>query len=601
MSQHQAFRRVAVPQQVAQKQEATTIPAPTRGLIESENFAYMQPGAAVVLENWIPTMRGVKVRGGCKRWCVLPEAVPVVSAFEYASGNIQKMFAAQETKLFDVTFSASPTLVKSGQTSGNYSASQLANQGGDFLIAVNATGDPPLRFNGTTWATLNAVKPADWAISTAYAINAKAFDTVLFSRWKCLVAHTSAASGTFEADRIAHPTYWALDMASDGNSWITGPPGSSVENGRNLTYVNKYRNRWFFVEGDSMNAWYLPLNAVGGALQQIPLSGSATEGGKLLWIATWSIDAGDGIDDKIVFCTDRGELLVFTGSNPGDAANWRQEGRYNLSDPLGINAHCSLGGDILIATVEGIVPMSAAITKTSGDLELAMITKNIKKLWRDQASTKRNLPWDIERWDEYGGMFVTFPGGKPGKYKCAVVNTATGAWGVITGWDATCWIRMRTDMFFGTQAGLIMQADQGGNDDGLQYTATLVGGWEMFQSPSQMNVWRMARASFTTRPNTNFLPYLSACTDFLVTIPQTPPAAPDPSLLDVWNEGLWDQARWDQPGAPLAVVKNTGWVSIGMTGYSHAPVMMATFQQQSNPDIELVSISATYERGGINV
>ena len=44
-------------------------------------------------------------------------------------------------------------------------------------------------------------------------------------------------------------------------------------------------------------------------LLQIPLSGAATKGGKLLFCATWSIDAGDGIDDKLVFCTDLGELI----------------------------------------------------------------------------------------------------------------------------------------------------------------------------------------------------------------------------------------------------------------------------------------------------
>ena len=56
---------------------------------------------------------------------------------------------------------------------------------------------------------------------------------------------------------------------------------------------------------------------VGGQLLLIPLSGAATKGGKLLFCATWSIDAGDGIDDKLVFCTDLGEVLIFTGSDPG--------------------------------------------------------------------------------------------------------------------------------------------------------------------------------------------------------------------------------------------------------------------------------------------
>src|SRR6188768_252524 len=115
MSQHQAFKRVAVPAQVAAKLETVTIPAPTRGIIQNENEAYMQPGAAVICDNWKPTMKGVSLRGGHDRWCVLPDAVPIVSGFQYASGNNQRMFAGQATKLWDVTTST-PVSIKTGQT-----------------------------------------------------------------------------------------------------------------------------------------------------------------------------------------------------------------------------------------------------------------------------------------------------------------------------------------------------------------------------------------------------------------------------------------------------------------------------------------------------
>ena len=61
-----------------------------------------------------------------------------------------------------------------------------------------------------------------------------------------------------------------------------------------------------------MNAWYLATNAVGGALSMIPLSGAAAKGGKLLFGAAWTIDAGNGLDDKCVFVTRPGEALIFT-------------------------------------------------------------------------------------------------------------------------------------------------------------------------------------------------------------------------------------------------------------------------------------------------
>jgi len=662
MSQHQFFRRTAVPAQVAQQLQTTTIPAPTRGIIQNENEAYMQPGAAVVCDNWKPTMRGVSLRGGCVVYCDLHAADvpawqnlhfyeigvkakdtadntywislaqqltgaapltfaqyrtavpgtwaastadfsnwvtshayalgirvkdtvdgsywdaavahtspasgtfaaaraanptywaavsvtrgPVISGFEYASGNIQRMYAGQLTKLYDVT-TPIPALVKAGQTSGNYSASQLANAQGDWMIVVNDAGDPPLRYGpssggGLTWETL----------STGYV------------------------------------------PPAGKPSMITGIPPAG------LSYVCKYRNRYFFIETGSMNAWYLPLNAVGGALAMIPLSGAATKGGKLLACFTWSIDAGDGIDDKLVFMSDLGELLIFTGSDPSVATSWRQEGRYEISPPLGMNAHLAVGGDVLLATVDGIVPISGAITKSRVDLELAAITRTIKSMWREQVLDKREHPWTMCKWDEYGAIFTTFPGGATGKQLCLATNAATGAHARFTGWDAMCFIRMRGDAFFGDQLGRIIQMDRTGYDNGVPYVATLVGGWEMFQSPSQTVTWRQARASFAARAGEPFVPQLSATTDYVVVLPQPSLAGDDPGLLDLWDQGLWDSAKWDAATPAKPVVRNTGWVSIGMTGFSHAPVVQVTVAQQAKPEVDLISIAATYERDAVVV
>ncbi len=60
----------------------------------------------------------------------------------------------------------------------------------------------------------------------------------------------------------------------------------AVEFGEGLTYVWKYRNRLFFVQGGSMNAWYLGINSIGGALLQIPLAGATKLGGDLLFGAS---------------------------------------------------------------------------------------------------------------------------------------------------------------------------------------------------------------------------------------------------------------------------------------------------------------------------
>ena len=461
MSQHQFFKRTAVPAQVAIKQETITFPAPTRGLIISENESYMQPGAAVVLDNWKPTMKGAEVRGGCELWAQLPETGPIISSFWYINGILERMFYATQTKVYDVS-TTTPVLVKSGQLDGNYTASQMSNQGGDFMIAVNDAGDLPIFFDGTTWTTLSADE--------------------------------------IHADTTAYP-------------------GNNVEHGQNLVQVCKYRNRWFFIEASSMNAWYLGINSVAGDLNMIPLSGAATGGGKLVFCTVWSLDAGDGTDDKLVFMTDQGEILVFTGSDPSNASNWRQEGRFDMSPPMGKNAHIQIGGDLLIATVDGILSTSGAVTKSRAELELAAVTRNIKPMWRDEVLEKREWPWTMHKWDEFGGVFITWPGGKPGKQVCAVVNAATGAWCRFTGWDATCFVHMSGKMYFGTQTGQIMEADRTGTDNGLPYTCTIVGGWEVFQSPSQTITWKQARAVFKARAGEPFIPQLSGVTDYIITLP----------------------------------------------------------------------------------
>ena len=478
MSRHIAFRRQPVDQQYAQALRPTTLPAPTRGINQMENEAFMQPGSCIISDNWVPTLRGVKLRGGYTRWCELPETTPVISAFEYASGNVAKMFAANATKLYDVT-SSTPVLVKAGQASGNYVASQLANASGDYLLALNDAGDFPLRYK-TSWVTLDP--------------------------------GCRRAGGR----RLRHHLHDASDRTDPGQG-----PGLRLEIPQSLVlHPGQFDER------------LVPAAQCGRRRRciEIPLSGAATKGGKLLWGATWSIDAGDGIDDKCVFCTDQGELLIFTGSDPSNINSWRQEGRYQIAPPMGMNAHTLIGGDLIILTVDGMVPISLAIQKDAGQMELATLTRMIKPLWREnvETGTKRANPWTIKKWDEYGAFFVAIPGGKPGQRYCLASNNTTGAWCRFMGWDATCFIRMRADMFFGTQDGIVMQADRTGYDDGHPYIATLVGGWEMFKAPSQQVTLHQMRAIFTSRPNEPFLPQLSATTDFQVVIPAAAADRPRP-------------------------------------------------------------------------
>jgi hypothetical protein len=62
-----------------------------------------------------------------------------------------------------------------------------------------------------------------WTNSTAYAIGDRSTDPDTSQIYRCNVAHTSAATGTFAADRVANPTYWTLvsSVPVYRGAWVT--------------------------------------------------------------------------------------------------------------------------------------------------------------------------------------------------------------------------------------------------------------------------------------------------------------------------------------------------------------------------------------------
>ena len=133
-----------------------TIPAPTKGIIESENEAFIQPGAAIVQDNWVSTMRGIKLRGGFVRWCELPDAgADHLRVRVHVGQHREDIRRAGHGAVRRDDEHAGAGQGRADQ-SGNYAAAQFSNQAGDLLLAVNDAGDPVLRYNGVAWEVLDS-------------------------------------------------------------------------------------------------------------------------------------------------------------------------------------------------------------------------------------------------------------------------------------------------------------------------------------------------------------------------------------------------------------------------------------------------------------
>ena len=130
-----------------------TFTAPTRGLVTNQNLSNAVKEAAFQLENWFPTERGIRLRGGAQLFATIAGAVTAM--FSYSSGGTGNLFAADADNIYDITAPGAadvvPTPDISGLSGGAWSTVQFETPGGDFLIAVNGA-DTPREFDGTSWS-----------------------------------------------------------------------------------------------------------------------------------------------------------------------------------------------------------------------------------------------------------------------------------------------------------------------------------------------------------------------------------------------------------------------------------------------------------------
>ena len=153
------------------------------------------------------------------------------------------------------------------------------------------------------------------------------------------------------------------------------------------------------------------------------------------------------------------------------------------------------------------------------------------------------------------------------------------------------------------------------------YTCIYVGGWEVFGSPPFVFTLRQARCSFNTKSSAEtFIPQVTACINYVIDVPVAPLPGPDFGPAEVWDEGLWGSSgarillirrrcrhqslelrAGTSPEPIVAPTRSTMWVSIGETGWSHAPIVQASVFQEAKPDVEMLGISMLAEKAGVAV
>lgn len=497
-----------------------SIDAPINGIIESLPPGGKRGRDAEVLENWLPTLRGLAVRGGTQEHADISSEVLTMAT--YASSGSQQMFATTASEIYEVTSSATAASAQvTGLTSGYWSFVQIGTSGGDFLIGVNGS-DSARQFDGTSWSTV---------------------------------------------------------------SGITGVTTSS------LNYVWTHINRLFFIEEQTLKVWYLPSGSIGGAASDLNLAGVFQRGGDLLFGGTWSLDSGDGMDDKCVFVTTQGEVAIYSGSDPSDAATWALEGLFEIGKPLSPRGHIRVGGDLLIATDDGIIPLSSVFTKDASDLSLAAVSRPIQTTWKLEADRASDY-LQLIKWTGGETMLAILPGVD----RVLSANLKTGAWAVQTGWSGNCAAELSNGVYVGTTTGVVKQIDITGADMGAPFTAKVLGAFQDFGDPIRIKAASMMRGRYLA--DSEFDADYSVSVDFTPDFPASPAAVPNSPDVLVWGSGNWGEKVWSKaPGDATTGVLDS-WVSVAGVGQEVAPGVQITSGGSTKMSVELVGIDMIVDGGG---
>jgi hypothetical protein len=613
----------------------TTFPMATGGWMANTNLAAPpeSPPGAVILENIMPTATGGMVRRGSNLYATAEdETIPIDSVFSYVTGAVKKLFMANAHKIYDVTVVAQAENINlvddlgnaivddlgnqlgqnsltgldvvTGLTAGDWIDVQFQTTGGIFLVIVN--GDDEMRiYDGTAWYPIG-LKPI-------VQVN---FDTQTtnFTIGATIVGGTSGATGTLirQTDAGATGTLW-IQLTSGtyvDNETITGGGGSALVNGaqttfyaaltgidsRNLSYVWSYKQRLWFIEKGTMNVWYLPVDQITGALTKLPMGGVFDLGGTLMFGQSWSLGYGSsgGLSDQNVFITDEGQAAIFQGSNPADPTDWKLVGVYRLGKPQGPNAWIRAGGDLIIATSVGFVPLSEAVQRDIAALSPSAVSYPIETAWNDAVEKRSGAFWNCITWPERQMVCVALPTVNsttpPSMY---ITNARTGAWANFTGWSATCMEVFQGRLFFGSQAGKLVEAYVTGADQGTPYTATYVPLFTDLGSPMSLKIPHNAR--LRCRGPYNVDVQISVQSDYILNIP-TVPSASQVLAGSQWGVGLWGQAIW---GAGTTLKIQQTWQSVGGTGYALTPCAQITSGAIIPLDTELIDLQMTFDVGDI--
>lgn len=456
-----------------------SVPSPVGGLNAVDSIAAMPAQDSVILDNFFPNPTAVNLRNGYVNWKTGLPAF-VETLMGYSNlSTSEKLFGISGTAVYDCTAQGA---VGAAVVTG------LTNARWEYTDLSVPGGawlyaangvDAPLAYDGTTWTKVTAIS-------------------------------TPAITGV-TTTTLRNPVVW--------------------------------KSRLWFVQNNTNLAWYLPVQAIGGAATSFDLSTQFSLGGSLQTIITFSVASANSFDEYIGFLSTEGQLAVYQGTDPSTAGAFLITGVYYCGKPVGRRCWFKSGGDAILITAAGAVSVAKVIAVGIKDPQ-DTITYKIQRLINEDISLySGNFGWEGVVFPLGNKMIINVPENTNSRMHQYVQNTINGAWcsyGLISSpWNAATFCTLGNSLYYGGNT-IVAKCDTGQNDNGAQILGSGVPAFSYMKTDKQKQ-YTMVRPILQTTGNVT--PVMSLNTDFQISLPTGTPTF-STTLGAIWNVALWNVSYW---------------------------------------------------------
>lgn len=556
-----------------------SVPSPVGGWNARDSLAEQKPTEAVALDNFFCTPYDVMVRSGYSNQATgITGSVNTLVSYSPPSGAL-KLFAFAGTNIYDASITGVIGAPKvSGIVSDRQQHVNYGTAGGNFLVACSGSENPYV-YNGTTWgpiqgAAFNTAVTSLTSSGTTATASMTAAHGLLTGMSVTLSGFVPTGyNGTYVITVTGLTTFTYTLAAALGVTTTTGtatPTSGFVVTGVSPSLfinVTIFKSRMWFVEKNSLRVWYLPTLSIGGAAQSLDFSSLFNQGGYLMEMCDWSLDAGIGLDDYAVFMSSQGQVAVYRGTDPASSTTWSLVGIYEMGSPIGRRSMVKYAGDILVISQDGLVPLSKALM-SSRVANVDALSDKIQHVISDYVSLYYlNYGWETVLFPRENMLLVNVPFSSTQSYQL-VMNTISGAWSRFIGYNAHCFTLHNDNLYFGGE-GVVCRAYDTQADNGANINFEAIQSFNHFGSSGQLKQVKMLRPIISTDGSPSVL--FGVNVDFDMTAPTGIPT------FTPTSRASWDLATWDGSftwGGDLQIKRD--WQTAFGLGYSIAAHMKGT-------------------------